>query len=189
MGKIIANVICTLDGIFTGPKGEEENMVSWGLPGIMDSDQDGLFMFQNCEAILMGRVTYEGFQSFWPFQTGEWADVMNKTQKYVVSNELKEVNWGDYNNTISLINTDIKLQIEQLKKETNGVILVSASASLMQSLMNNGLLDEIHILLHPIILGSGRHYFENIANPNHLKLISTKIYENSGAIQLKYQII
>ncbi|MEN1939226.1 dihydrofolate reductase family protein [Paenibacillus sp. 102] len=71
MGKIIANISSTLDGIFTGPKGEEDNMVSWAMPGIMDSTDDGLSLFQKADAILMGRVTYEGFASFWPFQEGD----------------------------------------------------------------------------------------------------------------------
>jgi dihydrofolate reductase len=97
MGRIIANVSITLDGIFTGPKGEEANMVSWAMPGIMDSTNDGLAMFQRAGAILMGRVTYEGFAHFWPFQEGDWADAMNKTQKYVATNnsKLTEVHWGD----------------------------------------------------------------------------------------------
>ncbi|MGN7397363.1 dihydrofolate reductase family protein [Peribacillus frigoritolerans] len=76
----------TLDGIFTGPKDKESNMVSWAMPGIMDATNDALEMFQKAEAILMGRVTYEGFAGYWPFQEGDWAYAMNKTQKFVATN-------------------------------------------------------------------------------------------------------
>ncbi|MCP1124043.1 dihydrofolate reductase family protein [Bacillus sp. 3103sda1] len=191
MGKIIANVSNTLDGIFTGPKGEESNMVSWAMPGIMDATNDALEMFQKAEAILMGRVTYEGFAGYWPFQEGDWANAMNKTQKFVATNnsEFTEVHWGDYDDTISLLNSDVMTKVKKLKREINGDIIVSASAGLVQSLINAGLLDELRIIIHPVILGSGRGYFENIKSRHDLKLISTKLYETSGSILMRYEII
>jgi dihydrofolate reductase len=135
MGKIIANVNITLDGIFTGPSGDEGNIVSWAMPGIVDSSDDDLEMFQNAEAILMGRVTYEGFSYFWPFQSGAWADAMNRTKKYVVSNnrDLAEVHWGDYSNTITLFNAGAMDRVAQLKKEIQGNIIVSASGTLVKA--------------------------------------------------------
>jgi dihydrofolate reductase len=72
MGKIIASASVTLDGIFSGPKGDEDNMISWALPGVQDSGSDNLHLFQQADAILMGRVRYEGLSSFWPTQAGEW---------------------------------------------------------------------------------------------------------------------
>lgn len=191
MGKIIANVNITLDGIYTGPLGDEGNTVSWALAGIMDSTNDGLEMFQKAEAILMGRVTYEGFASFWPFQEGDWADAMNKTQKYVASNNsaLKEVHWGSYDDTISLLNTDVMKKIEKLKTDIKGDIIVSASGNLVQSLINAKLLDELQVFIHPVILGSGNLYLESIETRHDMKLISTKLYETSGVILMRYKLI
>lgn len=188
MGKIIANVNITLDGIFTGPAGDEGNIVSWAMPGIVDSSDDDLEMFQKVEAILMGRVTYEGFSKFWPFQSGAWADAMNKTKKFVVSNncDLAEVHWGDYDNTITLLNADAMDRVAQLKKEIQGNIIVSASGNLVQSLVNAELLDEMQLLINPVILGSGKRYLDNIKKRHDMKLVFTKIYENSGAVLLRY---
>ncbi|MGH1280476.1 dihydrofolate reductase family protein [Bacillus basilensis] len=191
MGKIIANVSNTLDGIFTGPKGEESNMVSWAMPGIIDSANDGLEIFQRAEAILMGRITYEGFAGYWPFQEGDWANAMNKTQKFVATNnsDFTKVHWGDYDDTISLLNSDVMTKVKKLKREIKGDIIVSASAGLVQSLINAELLDELQIIIHPVILGSGERYFENIELRHDMKLISTKLYEPSGSILMRYEII
>lgn len=190
MGKIIANVSSTLNGIFTGPKGEEDNMVSWAMPGIIDSTNDGLALFQKADAILMGRITYEGFASYWPFQEGDWADAMNKTQKFVATNnsEITEVHWGDYDDTITLINSDIMSNVRELKREIKGDIIVPASAGLVQSLINAVLLDELRIIIHPVILGSGKRYFDNIETRHDMKLIETKLYETSGSMLMRYEI-
>lgn len=191
MGKIIAKENITLDNIFTGPSGDEGNIVSWAMPGIVDSSEDDLKMFQNADAILMGRVTYEGFSNFWPFQTGDWADAMNKTKKYVVSSNsnLSEVHWGDYSNTITLLDNDAINRVAQLKKEIHGTIIVTASGKLVQNLINAELLDEIQLLINPVILGSGKRYLDNINKRNDMKLIYSKIYEKSGAILLRYAFI
>ncbi len=190
MGKIIANVSSTLNGIFTGPKGEEDNMVSWAMPGIIDSTNDGLALFQKADAILMGRITYEGFASYWPFQEGDWADAMNKTQKFVATNnsEFTEVHWGDYDDTITLINSDVMSKVRELKREIKGDIIVPASAGLVQSLINAVLLDELRIIIHPVILGSGKRYFDNIETRHDMKLIETKLYETSGSMLMRYEI-
>lgn len=193
MGELLANVSITLDGIFTGPTGEEGNMVSWAMPGIMDSTNDGLLIFQKADAILMGRATYEGFASYWPFQEGEWADAMNQTQKFVATttnnSELTEVRWGDYDDTISLLNSDVMSKVRELKKEIKGDIIVPASASLVQSLLSANLLDELRIIIHPVILGSGERYFDHIKTRQDMKLIETKLYETSGSMLMRYESV
>lgn len=191
MGKIIVNVSNTLDGIFTGPKGEENNMVSWAMPGIVDSTNDGLVMFQKADALLMGRVTYEGFAGYWPFQEGDWADAMNKTRKYVATNnnELTVIHWGDYDDTISLLNHDVMSKVGELKRELKGDIIVPASAGLVQSLINASLLDELRIIIHPVILGSGKRFFDNIETRHDMKLIETKLYETSGSMLMRYETV
>lgn len=191
MGKIIASVSCTLDGIYTGPQGDENNMVSWGMPGIIDSTTDNLVMFQNADAILMGRINYEGLASYWPFQEGEFAEAMNKTPKFVATRkyEFTEVQWGDFGNTVSLLSGDFKKNVVALKSEIEGSIIVPGSAGLVQCLINEGFVDEINMIIHPVILGSGKRYLDCIAARNDLKLIETQLYETSGSIRLRYEVV
>jgi len=191
MGKIIASVSCTLDGIYTGPQGDENNMVSWAMPGIIDSTADNLAMFQKADAILMGRVNYDGLSSFWPFEVGEFADAMNKTPKYVVSSsqERAKLQWGDFGDTISLLTGDLNERLAKLKKDIEGEIIIPGSAVLVQSLIKAGYIDEINMIIHPVILGSGNQYLVNIATRSDLKLIGTQFYEKSGSLRLRYEVI
>ncbi|RJE90818.1 dihydrofolate reductase [Paenibacillus sp. 1011MAR3C5] len=190
MGKIIASVSCTLDGIYTGPQGNENNMVDWAMPGIIDSTADNLAMFQEADAILMGRVNYEGLSTFWPFQEGEFAEAMNKTPKYVVTgNRELEAQWGDFGDTISLLAGDLGERITALKSNIEGNIIVPGSASLVQSLLNAGFVDEINMITHPVILGSGKRYLDGIAARNDLKLIGTQLYETSGSMRLRFEVV
>ncbi|WP_052759760.1 dihydrofolate reductase family protein [Paenibacillus sp. DMB20] len=191
MGKIIASVSCTLDGVYTGPYGDDNNMVSWAMPGIIDSTTDNLVMFQKADAILMGRVNYEGLASYWPYQEGEFAEAMNKTPKYVATRnrELTEVQWGDFGDSISLLTGDLNERVAALKSDVQGCIIVPGSAGLVQSLLNTGLLDEINMIIHPVILGSGKRYLDSIAARNDLKLIGTQLYETSGSMRLRYKFV
>lgn len=191
MGKIIASVSCTLDGIYTGPHGDENNMVSWAMPGIVDSTTDNLIMFQKADAILMGRVNYDGLASYWPFQEGEFAEAMNKTPKYVATRkqELTEAHWGDFSDTISFLSGDLNECVAALKSDIEGSIIVPGSGSLVQSLLNAGCIDEINMIIHPIILGSGKRYLDSIAARNDLKLIGTQLYERSGSMRLRFEVV
>jgi dihydrofolate reductase len=191
MGKIIASVSITWDGILSGPSGDEENMISWAMPGVQETVMDNLAMFQKADALLMGRVTYEGFSGFWPTQEGEWADVMNKTKKYVVSGKgrLKEVLWGKYADTIELIDGEVEKRVKDLKKEIKGDIIIPASSKLVQSLLNAGLLDEFHTILHPVVLGSGKRYFDDIESRHDLKVMYTRYYEQSGCMLFHSQVV
>ncbi|OOC59115.1 dihydrofolate reductase family protein [Paenibacillus ihbetae] len=191
MGKIIASVSCTLDGIYTGPTGDENNMVSWAMPGIIDSTADNLIMFQKADAILLGRINYEGLASYWPFQEGEFAEAMNKTPKYVATRnrEVTNVQWGDFGETISLLAGDLSERVAELKSQIEGTIIVPGSAGLVQSLLNTRLVDEINMIIHPVVLGNGKRYLDSIDARNNLKLIGTKLYETSGSMRLHYEVV
>ena len=191
MGKIIASVSITWDGILSGQSGDEENMISWAMPGVQETVMDNLAMFQKADALLMGRVTYEGFAGFWPTQQGDWADAMNKTKKYVAASKgrLKEVHWGNYANTIELIDGDVEQRVQELKKEIKGDMIIPASSKLVQSLLNAGLLDEFHTILHPVVLGSGKRYFDDIESRHDLKVMYTRYYEQSGCMLFHSQVV
>ncbi len=191
MGKIIASASVTFDGIFSGPSGDEDNMVSWALPGVQETGMDNLHLFQRVDAILMGRVTYEGLSGFWPTQEGEWGDAMNKTKKYVAAGKgsLKDVQWGNYPDTIELIDGNVEQHVQDIKKEIKGDIAIPASSKLVQSLLNAGLIDEFHTIVHPVILGSGKPYLANIESRHDLKVMYTKFYEQSGCMLFHYQVV
>lgn len=184
MRKIISFVHMTLDGIMSGPAGEENNMVSWGMPGVIDSTPDVQDSFQEFDTILLGRVNYEGLTQFWPTQSGEFADFMNKMPKIVFSTTLSNVQWGAFDN-ISLINKDVEEQVRKLKKQKGKDMILFASSKVVQSFTNAGLIDEYRIVVHPFILGSGIKLFEHIQPRKDLKLESAKPY-TSGAILLRY---
>lgn len=116
---------------------------------------------------------------------------MNKTPKYVASRnrELAEVQWGNYGDTISLLAGDLHQLAAELKNEIEGDIIVPGSAGLVQSLLNAGLVDEINMIIHPVILGSGKRYLESVAARNDLRLRSKQLYETSGSMRLWYEII
>ena len=139
----------------------------------------------------MGRVTYEGLAGFWPMQQGERGDAMNKTKKYVAAakGKLEEVQWGNYNDTIELIDGDVQTRVKDLKKELKGDILIPASSKLVQSLLNAGLIDEFHTIVHPVILGSGKRYLDDIASRHDMKVMYTKFYEQSGCILFHYEVL
>ena len=166
-------------------------MISWAMPGVQETVMDNLAMFQKADALLMGRVTYEGFAGFWPTQQGDWADAMNKTKKYVAASKgrLKEVQWGIYANTIELIDGDVEQRVQELKKEIKGDMIIPASSKLVQSLLNAGLLDEFHTILHPVVLGSGKRYFDDIESRHDLKVMYTRYYEQSGCMLFHSQVV
>jgi dihydrofolate reductase len=99
MRKIIVTVHTTLDGIMSGPAGDEDNIVSWAMPGIQDTIQIVQDAFDSIDIILLGRVTYEGLAQYWPTASGEFPDRMNLTPKIVISKKggLDHVAWGEYN--------------------------------------------------------------------------------------------
>ena len=185
MRKIVVTLHTTFDGVMSGPEGDEDNMVSWAMPGITDSISDFQNAFQEFDTILLGRVTYEGLSQFWPFQTGEFADLMNNTPKIVFSKTLSEVKWGDFDN-ISLINKNVEAEVKKLKEQNGKDMISAASSKLVQSFTNAGLVDEYRIVVHPVILGSGKQLFDNIQARHDIKLESVKPYP-SGAVLMRYR--
>lgn len=184
MKKIVSWVHMTLDGIMSGPAGDENNMVSWGLPGVIDSTPDVQNSFQEFDIILLGRINYEGLSQFWPFQSGEFADGMNNIPKIVFSRTLSKVQWGAFDN-ISLINKDVEAEVKKLKEQMGKDMILFASSKVVQSFTNARLIDEYRIVMHPVILGSGIKLFDSIQSRRDLKFDSTKPYA-SGAILLRY---
>jgi dihydrofolate reductase len=175
MRKIIVTEFVTLDGVMQDPH-------LWSFP--YGNDEIAKFKYDetfSSGAQLLGRVTYQGFAEAWPSRDGEFADRFNSQLKYVVSTTLDKAEW----NNSHLIKTDVMAQIAKLKQESGQDLLVHGSRKLVQSLMQENLIDEYHLLVYPIVRGSGLRLFQEGDTAN-LKLVESKPFA-TGVVALIYQ--
>jgi dihydrofolate reductase len=178
MGRVIVTEFVSLDGVMEAPGGEPGYAHSGWTFDFGDAGQYAYKLDETleAEALLLGRVTYEGFAAAWPGRTDEagFADKMNEMPKYVVSSTLDEVNW----NTSTLLRGDITEEVPRLKEEIDGVILVAGSRTLVHGLLEHGLVDELRLMIFPVILGSGRRVFPETQDKIPLRLADTRQYDN-----------
>jgi len=180
MRKIIASEWTSLDGVFdAGLMGE------WNAPYHSESRanyiKEGIL---SCDAMLYGRKTYEMLAPYWSsLKNNEMgvADKLNKAPKYVVSSTLKKAGWGDS----TIINGNVIEAITQLKQKAGGDILIQGSASLVGPLLEAGLVDELKLLVHPVIMGKGARFFTDGMHAK-LQLIGTQTLD-LGVIVLNYR--
>ena len=185
MRKIIVTEFVSLDGVMEDPGGAEKFVHGgWTMP--YWSDEIGKFKLDelfSSDALLLGRVTYEGFAAAWPSRTDEagFAQRMNSLPKYVVSTSLDKVEW----NNSHLIKGNVAKEVSKLKQQPGKEIMVAGSNTLVLTLMQHDLIDEYRLLLYPVVLGSGKRLFRD-NNKETLKLVETKMF-NSGVVLLRYQ--
>jgi dihydrofolate reductase len=185
MRKIIVTEFLSLDGVMEDPGGAEKfKYGGWTWPYWNDEigkfKNDELFA---CEALLLGRKTYQGFAAAWPGRTDKegFADRMNSLPKYIVSTTLKEVEW----NNSRLIKENVGEKIYKLKQQPGKDILIAGSGQLVNALIQENLIDQFNLLVYPVILGSGKRLFREESKTN-LKLLETKSF-GSGVVLLVYQ--
>lgn len=175
MRKIVAGLFVSLDGVFsdandwTGP---------WFSPEL--GQAVGSLMGAQ-DAMLLGRQTYSEFAAHWPHQEGDMADAMNGTAKYVVSDTLKAADWQN----TTLIRGDVATRITELKQRDGKNIGMTGSGTLVAWLLRQGLLDELHLFVFPVVLGSGKHLFADEKDQLPLTLISSETY-STGVLGLTY---
>lgn len=175
MAKIVSNFFMSLDGVVESPH-------QWHFPYF--NEEMGAAIDRGMEtsaAFLMGRVLYEEWAAYWPSQADEpFASFINNVPKYVVSNSLETATW---NNT-TIISGDVAQRLQEIKDQSDGDIGISGSATLVRWLLANGLLDELHLLVHPIAVGHGQRLFED--TPTHaLKLVEHETF-STGVLNLTY---
>jgi len=185
MRKIFLFMMVSLDGYFEG----QDHDLSWHH---VDEEFNDFAQVQMKEAdtILFGRRTYELMESFWPSKAGleddpEVAQLMNNTPKVVVSKSLKNVKETNIWKHVRLIRENAEDQIRNLKKEKGGDIILLASSNLCVSLLEWGLLDEIRIMINPVVIGKGTPLFHGIKNKVNFKLIKSRNFA-SGNVLLTY---
>jgi dihydrofolate reductase len=185
MRKIFLFMMVSLDGYFEGP----EHDLSWH---VVDAEFEEFAQKQMREAdtILFGRRTYQLMESFWPTKAGLEGDpnvakLMNVTPKVVVSESLQTVQETKIWQHVQLINNDIRNNIIALKKQKGGNIILLASSNFCVSLLEWGLLDEIRIMINPVVIGKGTSLFYGLKKRMSFKLITTRNF-TSGNILLSY---
>ena len=173
MGRIVATEFVSLDGVMEDPGGAE-GFTHGGWTFRFDRGAEGdrfkLDELDGAEAQLLGRVTYEAFAGAWPTRRDEqgFADRMNSMPKYVVSTTLRDEDATWQNTTV--VRGDVVREIAALKERVQGDLLVAGSARLVQTLVEHRLLDEIRLMVFPIVLGTGRRLFGNVSEPPTLDL-------------------
>lgn len=174
MRKVVVTEFVSLDGVMEAP--------AWTAPYWNDE----IAKFKGDEtnasdALLLGRVTYQGFAAAWPESKDEGAPYFNSVRKYVVSTTLDAVEW----NNSRLINTNIVEEITNLKQQEGRDIIVHGSATLVQTLMQHDLVDRYRLLVYPVVVGKGKRLF-NEGTPATLKLLESQSF-NSGVVALVYE--
>jgi dihydrofolate reductase len=181
MGRIVVTEFVSLDGVMEDPGGSENFKYGAWTFKINRGEEGDKFKVDETfatEALLLGRVTYEGFAAAWPSRSGEFADKFNSMPKYVVSSTLKEPEWS--NSTV--LTGDVPQAVSEVKQRHGGDIAVHGSAQLVQSLLEHDLVDEMRLMIFPVVLGSGKRLFGETSDKRPLRLVDSKIVGDGVAI-------
>jgi dihydrofolate reductase len=181
MGKIVVTEFVSLDGVIEDPGGAEDyRHGGWTFKFDRGSDGDKFKLDEamGAQALLLGRRTYEGFAAAWPSMQGDFADKFNNMPKYVVSSTLSEPAW----NNSTVLGGDVVAEVAKLKDGLAGEISVHGSAQLAQTLLEHGLVDELRLMVFPVVLGSGKRLFAAGEEKKTLRLSSSKTVGEGIAI-------
>jgi dihydrofolate reductase len=185
VGRIVVTEFVSLDGVVEAPGGGESFKYggwSFEIERGEEGDRFKLDETMSAEALLLGRVTYEGFAAAWPSRDGDFADKFNSMPKYVVSSTLRDPEW---NNT-TVLGGDVAEEIVKLKRDQDGDIVVHGSPRLVQALVEHDLVDELRLMVFPVVLGTGKRLFDETSDKKRLRLVDSKIVGDGVAI-LVYQ--
>jgi dihydrofolate reductase len=189
MGKVVVTEFITLDGVIESPGGGEgfaHDGWSFKFNRGEEADKFKYDELMAADAQLLGRVTYQGFARAWPSMGGnEFGDRMNNMPKYVVSNTLSDADATWTNSTI--IRGDAASQIARLKEQVARDIVIAGSAKLVQFLADHDLVDEYRLMVFPVVLGTGKRLFADLAAPSTMRLVDSKAVGPDGVIILTYQ--
>jgi len=176
VGRIVVTEFVSLDGVMEDPggaEGYEHGGWSFQVSRGDEGDKFKLDELVDAEAQLLGRVTYEGFAKAWPSITDEagFAEKMNSMPKYVVSSTLTNPEWQN----TTVLSGDVAEEVSKLKQEVDGNILVAGSARLVQALIDHDLVDELRLMVYPVVLGSGKRLFGKTSDKKALRLVDSKV--------------
>src|SRR5215207_22451 len=181
MGRIVVTEFVSLDGVIEDPGGAEDFKYGGWTFEIERGEEGDKFKLDealNADALLLGRKTYEGFADAWPSREGEFADKFNSMPKYVVSSTRKDPEWT--NSTV--LDGDLAEEVSKLRQESDGEIVVHGSAQLVQALVDHGLVDELRLMVFPMVLGAGKRLFGETSDKRRLRLGDSKTVGDGVAI-------
>jgi dihydrofolate reductase len=173
MGKIVVTEFVSLDGVMEDPGGAEDFARGGWVFEIGQGEEGGKFKLEETmasKAMLLGRKTYDGFAAAWPEREGEFADRFNSMPKYVVSSTLENPEWT--NSTV--LAGDVVDEVTKLRAAIDGDIVVHGSAQLVQTLIEHDLVDELRLMVFPIVLGTGKRLFGETSGKKRLQLAESK---------------
>ena len=187
MGRIVVTEFMSLDGVVEDPGGSENFKYGGWSFEIARGEEGDKFKVDEVfasEALLLGRVTYEGFAAAWPSRTDDvgFADKFNSMPKYVVSSTLKNPEW----NNSTVLDGDLATEVAKLKQEHDGDIVVHGSPQVVQALVEQDLVDELRLMVFPVLLGAGKRLFGETTGKKPLRLVSSQVVGDGVAI-LVYQ--
>src|ERR687893_1004215 len=181
--RIVVTEFVSLDGVMEAPGGEPFKYEGWSFE--IDRGDDGnqfkLDETMQADALLIGRRTYESFAGAWPQREGPFAEKFNSMPKFVVSTTLKDPEW---NNTTVLDSGDATAQVRELKNEFDGELQVPGSHRLVQELIESDLVDQVDLMIFPVILGTGQKVFEEKPDRRALKLTESKVVGDGVAVMI-----
>jgi dihydrofolate reductase len=181
MGKIVVTEFVSLDGVMEDPGGAESFKHGGWTFEINRGDEGDKFKLDealSAEALLLGRVTYEGFAEAWPSREGEFADKFNTMPKYVVSSTLEDPEW----NNSTVLKGEVAEEVAKLKQAHDGDVVVHGSAQLVQALVEHDLVDELRLMVFPVVLGTGKRLFGETSDKKRLQLTDSKTVGDGVAI-------
>jgi dihydrofolate reductase len=184
MGKIVVTEFVSLDGVMQAPGGEDFKYPGWTFE--FDRGDDGnkfkVDEAMEADALLLGRKTYESFAGAWPEREGEFADKFNEMPKYLVSSTITDPDW---NNTTRL-EGDVAEAVRKLRDEVDGIIQVPGSKQLVDELMENDLVDQVNLMIFPVVLGTGFRVFGEYSDRKVMRLVDSTTV-GDGIVVLIYE--
>ncbi|HEY2570049.1 MAG TPA: dihydrofolate reductase family protein [Solirubrobacteraceae bacterium] len=181
MGRIVVTEFVSLDGVMQAPGGGEDYEHQGWTFAIERGAQGDKFKLDEtlaAQALLLGRTTYDGFAAAWPSMQGEFADKLNSMPKYVISSTLSQPRW----NNSTVLAGDVVDEVCKLKDTIDGEITVHGSAQLVQSLIEHDLVDELRLMVFPVVLGSGKRLFGASSDKKPLRLTDHKTVGDGVAV-------
>jgi dihydrofolate reductase len=183
MGRIVVTEFVSLDGVVEDPGGAEDfKYGGWSFEFDRGADGNKFKLDETlaAEALLLGRKTYQGFADAWPSRDGEFADKFNSMPKYVVSSTLKDPEW----NNSTVLEGDVTDAVSKLRDEIDGDIVVHGSAQLAQTLLEADLVDELRLMVFPVVLGAGKRLFGETGDKKPFALADSKTVGDGVAIMI-----
>ena len=181
MARIVVTEFVSLDGVMEDPGGAEGFKYGGWTFEISRGEEGDKFKLDEtlgADALLLGRVTYEGFAAAWPSRTGEFADKFNNMPKYVASTTMDEAEW----NNSTVLQGDAVEAIAKLRQESDGDIVVHGSGRLVRTLLEHDLVDELRLMDFPVVLGSGKRLFGETSDKKPLRLVDSRTVGDGVAI-------